>query len=628
MSCLTPESVSEAFIANTPLIQSTIKNMTIQSPNWFRDLYSPMPWPDGEGTSMQQLTFRGELPQVEEGFDSWATIDDPSGCGPICAPNCSYNMSVMGGHSMASKITRLMSRDFRTPDYCVASIQNTRQYREVFSAIIANLYNQINFQKEINIGQNFLTGIAKKYVVDSEGFKPNNEDPYMYRPKGTATLSALNIGMLEFLYEVLRRMTDVVPYDFQNNSPLYAMVASPQLISRLYRDDPSLRADYRAAAASGGEYADNLVKRYNFTNTIRDMFFPVSYLWPRRFRYDAVASKWIRVLPWVKGVPGTVGTFTGQNPHYEDPSYATHEEVLFHGRDPFSVFYQPMVRTIGEGTDFGPEPGFWDVFQWVNPQTRDDPARREGFFFTTARIALSADNSEGVFGVLVPRPPTSTMIAFYPSGPCPPEAAECTNVVPEVGCPTPMIESLIPHPTTAGHYFLTLAAPVDAAAGEGENPGDTIQLGHSSGGYVNSVVVGASTDQKVFEVTISGTLPDCDRWVSVYTGDSLGCKANVVSYAINASDATRVDLILDRPIKADTNADVVSLVYGNGTTIAGTVVGTPSMLTNAWTIDIGGSAFADNVGGIVEICVPTATDSSCAACETALISTAQCVDDR
>ena len=115
--CISPEQVSESFIANTPLIQSTIKNMTIQSPVWFRDMYNAQPWPEGESNIMEEIRFKGELPQVEEGFVSWGLIDDPSGCGPICAPNCSYNMSVMGGHAWEVKVTRLMSKEFRTPDY-------------------------------------------------------------------------------------------------------------------------------------------------------------------------------------------------------------------------------------------------------------------------------------------------------------------------------------------------------------------------------------------------------------------------------------------------------------------------------------------------------------------------------
>jgi len=623
VQCLSPSSVNEAFIANAPLIQSTIKNMTMQAPNWFRDMYSVELWPDGEGNSMQQLQIRSELPQIEQGFDAWALQDDPTGCDNLCAPSCSYNFTTLGGHAFTSKVTRLMSRDFKSPEYCVKSITSTRNYKEIFSAIVANLYNQINFHKEFNVGRNFLTLIAKKYVVDSGGFKANTEDPYSYRPAGTAVLSALNIGILEFLYESLRRAPDVLPYDYQNQAPLYAMVCSPQMISHLYRDDASLRADYRAAAASGGEYADNLIKRYNFTNTIRDMFFPVGYLWPRRFRYDSVNSQWIQVFPWVKGVPGIVGTFAGQNPLYEDPTYATHEEVLFHGRSPFTVFYRPMMETLGEGTDFGPNGGngFWDTFEWVNPQTITDPGRRQGYYWTSADIGLSADYSESVIGILVPRPGVGSMLAFYPNPAEPPTPpGESANQVPDVGCPVSMITSFFADPVTAGQYFVTFAAPVDAEAL------DVIQLGMSNGGYVNATVVAASSDSKSFSVTISGTLSDCDRFVSVYTGATLGCSARVEGYNPNptGADATLIDLLLDRPIKADTASDAVVLYYGNGSTQTATV-SSANQLTNVWRVDIGATAFSDTVGGIVKICVPTATDASCPACDNGVTVT-QCTE--
>jgi len=512
-----------------------------------------------------------------------------------------------------------MTKDFRTPDYCVKTIQNTRQFREVFSAIIANLYNQINFQKEVNVGQNYLTTqIAKKLVIDSGGFKSNSADPWAYPAIGTATLSAINVGALQRIYELMRRMVDVMPFAFANGMPMYAAVMSPELISRLYMDDPSIRADIRAVT---GDYAKGLVEKYNFTESIRNMFLPVPYLWPRRFRWDAANTRWIRVLPFIKGIPGVVGTFAGTNPLYEDPSYATHEEILLHGKDPFTVFYQPTVQSIGEGTDFGgngaPESGFWDIFKWINPQTRDDPERREGYFFTSATIGLSADNSEGVYGILVPRPPVGTMIAFYPASPCPPDASACTNEIPETGCPVSVIQSFTAHPITAGTYFVTFEAPVDAVAL------DVIQLGHSNGGYVNATVVSVSADGKTFEVTIPGTLPECDRWISVYTGDSLGCSATILGYSVDLADNTRLDLVLDRPIKADTAADAVTLVYGNGSTQSGTVVSF-NMLTNVWKIDIGGTAFANNVGGLVEICVPTATDASCPACGSSYTTETQC----
>lgn len=609
--CISSEQVNESFIANAPLISATIKNMTLQAPSWYRDLYTPQPWPEDEGNSMQEIEYRGELPQVEEGFDAWELVDDPSGCGVICAPNCSYNFSTMGGNSFQTKINRLMKRDFKTPPYCVEAISSTRQYGQVFSAIIQNLYNQLNFQKEVNVGQNFMSTISKKFLVDGAGIKANPEDPWAFRPKGTATLAAMTLGVLERFYGMLRMMPTVMPYAYSNNMPLFALVASPEMHAYLYRADPNIRADLRAAAAGSDKYADDLIQRYAFNYTIRDMFLPVQYLTPRRFRYDSENNVWIRVLPYVRGVKGTVGTYTDINPQYEDPSYATHEAVQIHGRDPMSVLYKTIPQTIGEGTSFGPEPGgFWDVFQWSNPETRDDPGRREGFFWTTAKISLQADNE--VFEIMFPRPPASTMIAYHPAGPvCPPTADVCTNTVPAVACPSATIVSFEPHPVTAGTYFVTFSAAVDA---EDE---DVIMLESSSGAFVNATVVedGVSADSKTFEVTIPGNVPVCERFFRVFDALSLACKAKVVKYSVNPADNTQLDLILDLPIRAYTNGNTVTVKYGNGTSVSATLVSAGiDMSLNKWRVDIGGSAFVDNVNGVVEICVPTATVATCPAC--------------
>lgn len=623
--CLSPQQVNQAFIANAPLISETIKNLTIAAPNWYRDLYPVIPWPEGEGNSMQELQVRSEIPQIEEGFDSWALQDDPTGCDALCAPNCAYNFDTLGGHAITGKVTRLMSKDLKSPEYCVKTITTTRQWQQVFAIIVQNMYNQVNFHKEFNIGRNALISIAKKFVVDNGGFKWNTQDPYTYRPKGTATLSSLNIGILEFLYEAFRRDTNVLAYQYQNGAPLYAMVASPQLISHLYRDDPSLRADFRAAAASGGEYADALIKRYNFTNTIRDMFFPVGYPFPRRFRYDSVNNKWVQVLPWVKGLPGIVGTFSGNNPQYDDPSYATHEEVIFHGRNPFSIWYRPVPTTLGEGTDFGPEVGngFWDNFQWHNPATDSDPGRRVGFFWTSAEIAMAADYSEGVVGLLVPRPGVGSMLAFAPLPPEPPTpGSPSTNLVPDVGCPVVQIVSFIPHPVTANRYFVTFAAPVDADAD------DVLQLGITTGGFVNATVKVVGSGDTTFEVEITGEVSACDRFVQMFTSDSLACSSKVLGYQPNptGADGTLIDLLLDRPIKAITNTNGVVLVYGNGDTMAATVSGTPTVGANTWRVKTGSTVFVDNVGGIVEICVPTTTNAACPSCTPGPVVT-QCDDE-
>ena len=104
----------------------------------------------------------------------------------------------------------------------------------------------------------------------------------------------------------------------------------------------------RYAAAGDAAYGNDLIQRYNLNYTIRDMFLPIGYLTPRRFRWDNSAGVWVRVLPWVKGVKGTVGTFTSINPQYMDPSYATHEEMIIHGMNPFGIYTRQDPMTLGK----------------------------------------------------------------------------------------------------------------------------------------------------------------------------------------------------------------------------------------------------------------------------------------
>lgn len=620
VQCLPTQNTTQAFIANAPLIGATIKNMELQAPNWYRDLLKPQPWPEDGGLSIQELEWHGELPQVEEGFNSWELLDDPSGCGVICTPNCGYNFHQLEGNAFNSRTFRIMRKDFMTDDFCVTSISSTRQFEQVFAAMVQGFYNQIAFHKEVNVGQNFISQISKKYLIDSAGFKPNSGDPYSYLPKGTTTLSALTIEGAEFFYQQLRMLPRILPLGMSNGMPNYAMVASPELFTSLYRDDPKIRTDLRAAAAGSESYGNDLIQRYNLNYTIRDMFLPINYLTPRRFYWDAGNTRWVRVLPWVKGVKGTVGTYTDVNPKYMDPSYATHEEVIIHGLDPIGLMTRQDPTTVGEGSSFGPQPGngFWDNFQWSNPETRDDPGRLVGRYWTRAQIALISRGD--VYSILVPRKPLAAMVRFYDTNlTCPPDAVACTNTLAAATCPAPTITAFYPDPVTAGHYYVSFSVPVSALAG------DTIVLESQTHGFVNAVVdtAGVSSDSKTFRVAISGTVPTCDRFMRTFNALDMQCASDVLRYEVNPADNTQLNLLLRNPIRSYADGASVTLFYGDGTSVTATNVAAGiNQMTNTWRVDIGATAFSDTVNGVVRICVPTATVATCPGCSS--VTEAQC----
>lgn len=599
-SCvLTDTQIQEAFLAAPPLIQQQILDLTIKHPSWLRDLFPISEWPAGNGTVMQQLVFRGAMPPIERGFDNWSKQTNNTGCDPCTGPNCAYHWTAFGGNGFERKTTELMSREFRSPSYCIKEIQTTAHFMEVFAKIVENLYAQIDFFKEINIGQNVLTGLAKKFVVDSGGAKPNRQNPYVYRNTGTARLSMLNIELLEFFYEYMRRIPDAVPFDVVNGSPVFSIIASHQLLARLYRDDPNLRQDVRFSGL-----ANDLLSKYNFMSTIRGMFIAAPVLYPRRF--NLVNGDPVEVLPFVNDIPMEIGSFTGMNPAYEA---ATHEEVILHGKYPFKLFFMPTQTTLGENTSFGPEFSFMNNWMWVNPMTSEDPFRRVGYFATSAQIGISQQFSDAIFAILVERPKVTLMGAWLPEAPCPPTPVDCDNEVPAVGCPCPIVTAVIPNPITAGNYFVTFALGLDVAAD------DTVQLGTSTGGYVTGTVESVNADGTVVEFSFTQTIVcAADFFTTVYCDSTLGCYAEVEAYNPNCTDNTRADLVLSNPIKADTNADTVTVYFGDGTNSSATVVGTPNMATLVWTVDFGSTVFCDNKGGVIAICVPPGTDGSCGAC--------------
>ena len=596
---LTESQVQEAFLAAPPLISQQILDLTIKHPNWLRDLFETEEWPRGNGTLMEQLVFRGALPQIERGFDQWKKLSNNTGCSPCAGPDPSYNWTTFGGHSFERRITELMRREFKSPSYSVSEIQTTAHFKEVFAKIVENLYAQVDFFKEMNIALNFLTSLAKKFVVDSGGAKPNTQNPYVYRNIGSARLSTLGITMLEFFYEQMRRIPDCVPYDVINGSPIFSLTCSHQLLAHLYRDDQNLRQDVRFSGA-----ANDLLTKYNFMSTIRGMFIAAPVLYPRRF--NIVGGEPLEVLPFINGIPAEVGSYTGLNPAYEA---ATHEEVILNGKHPFKIFYMPTEQTLGANTSFGPESSLFNTWNWINPLTIQDPFRRVGYFANSAAIGLSQQFSDGIFAVLVERPRVTSMAVFLPEPTCPPEPVDCDNEVPGVGCPCPLILGWQANPITAGNFFISLATAIEAVAD------DEIQFGVDTGGYITGTVVDLSSDGKTVEVTFpEGTdLGICDHFTTVFCDNTLGCSASVLKYDRNCTDNTRIDLFLSNPIKADTAADVVTLYYGDGSSASATVV-LADMQSNKWIVDLGSTVFCDNVGGVISVCVPQSTDATCPAC--------------
>ncbi|MEI7815536.1 MAG: hypothetical protein WCJ13_12220, partial [Coriobacteriia bacterium] len=469
--CMSPEKVNEGFLVAPPLIDQQIKDLSIKHPNWMGSLFDIGTFQTGAGGVMEEIIYRSSLPQIERGLDKWTKVGSMAGCDPCGAPSCAYNWTTFGGHGFDRKLIELMKREFRTPAYCVHEIQSTFIFKKVMAKVIENIYKQTDFFKEFSVGQNLLTGFAKKFLIDSGGIHPNTNNPYVYRPAGTARLSILTMGILEEFYEQLRRLPDCIPYDVIDSSPIYALEAGHQVLAGLYRNDPQLRRDVHFSS-----YATSMLEKYNFISSIRGMYIPAPILYPRRFNLSAVTGEPIEVLPFMNDVPAEVGTYTYVNPGY---AAATHEEVTIHGMYPFTILTQATETTLGGGTSFGPEPTFMESWSWHNPETQCDPFKREGFFATAAKMAVAPQHSEGIFAFLVERPRASQVAMFNPEPTCPPETVTCNNNIPAVECPCPVVLSISANPFVQNNYTLVFATAVSTYVGQ------SLQLVYRNGAIVS-----------------------------------------------------------------------------------------------------------------------------------------------
>lgn len=617
MTCQTAHDVfNQAFLAGTPDIAAEILDLSYSMPMWLSELWELKPW-TATDTVMQQLVFRGSLPEVERGFDKWKKLASSAGCSP-CTNDCSYNTTTFDGHGFERRLVSLMRREFETPEYCVNEIRSSLEFEQTFAKIIEDIQKQVSFFKEYNIGLNFLTGIAKKLIVDGGGIKGNSQDPYSYRPLGTAVLSKLNFRMLSKIYEGLRRRSDVIPFDLQNGMPLYAISASDELMDDLFIADPNARADLRFSSG-----VDALLTRYNFMSSVRGQFLNAPLLYPRRFEY--LSTGWEEIFPFVNGLPAEIGSFSDLNPDWENASY---EEVLVYGKSPFTVYYRDQLTTIGSGTSFGPEPTFMNTWLWINNQTDCDMFRRVGKYATSIEMALAPQWSGGVYGIMVPRPSASSVVEYYVDDATVPSSSESTNVVPDVGLPCQLITAAIQKPTDPTRWYLTFSSALATAVNS------TVNLAIDSGGFLVGTVQSKSTDNLNVEMSFpAGTVfGNCKRFVSVYCTTTASCTSDVISTCECRSGVVgSFGLILEEPIRAVTTGEIIYGYMGDGTVQHLSIVSV-DQLNNVWNVQyaVGSGPTsdptqptltpADNLGvncdrgGVLRVCVPTSSDATCTAC--------------
>lgn len=363
-------------------------------------------------------------------------------------------------------------------------------------------------------------------------------------------------------------------------------------------------------------------------STIGGMFLAAPIMWPRRFKI--VSGEPVEILPFLNDFQAEVGSYTDVNPEYMNG--ATHEEVIMHGKYPFKFFTQQMENSLPGNASFGPEYSMMQNWIWVNPMTQSDPGRRQGYFWTSMRMGLSAQFSEGMFAVLVTLPSNRLASQFDPVPVLPPVIpSPGSNVVPAAQARCPVVLDIQADRFTANAYNFTFAIPVTGAED------DPINFALDNGAQVSGVIAAISADGYTVKATFASGLAGgtCANIVSVFCTNVSVCSTGVASTSDCRSGQTGVvEVITNAPLNfsgsqvvnvymADctrqnmtaTLIDAATLTYslqyaaGYGPTDNPTGAGGPPATNSPLTAGL----ICDR-GGIQRICVPTAVTAGCPAC--------------
>ena len=597
----TPQQANVMFKEAEQFIDEEITDRTYAMNRYWVDLYPMKPFPDGVGLVLDKLRYFSDIGPQYDGFDGWRKIQRSrtgamaEACGEHDA--CGYDWETVGS-GMETVSYDLMSRDLKTHPICIKDIRTLYQYRTFQELFFKNLANiSANMREQLN--RNAVMMFALKHIAIAG--LPTAKDPHQLPNINGVEVGKLTYDLALMLYHSLIIEGANQALATMDGMPMVGLVGHPETLRGMYYDDPELRKDIRECRAASGNACD-LIKRYAFIDTIGP-FVLMPDLYAPRYTLDA-AGNFVRVFPFIREVEIQYGTRPIPNPLYQTAPY---EGILFLLKDLLTLRTRTPLESVGGMTRFGPEPNMFD-WRWWNPP--GDPFNRVGQYVTTAEVGVEPGDFTDVPMLIVKRRPEYWGQAFWAAEQTPPEAAEFENALPAEACPCPTIIGAYPDldPTR-----LLLIFDRDIAL----DANDPISLTTSQGTFVDATLISISDDGTRAVVDFGSAEPckEIGRYVALNcNGATSYCNACVLKTALGGILDEEVTLTLNRLIKADTAAEVVTLILGDGSMLDVALAANADTENLQYTVELTYAQFYDSKG-ICAVCVPPATDDSCPECD-------------
>lgn len=606
MSCggdcaCSPQVVDLAFREAEPYIEREIRDRTYQMARFLVDFAPVKLFNDGIGYTQTKVRFYGDIGPQFDGMDGWRREQRsrPVADGHQDANDaCGYIWEEVG-HGFEELQWYLMKRDLRTPEICIEDIRTFWEYEQMQELIFKNLADiTVNMREQVN--RNAIIGFSVKYVLTSNGLESNTLNPRELPNLGTGatrvTVGKLNFRVLKRLYNALLR--EAAPYALEtiNGRPVFGLMASDDVLDDMYVEDATIRTDLHYSTM-----ADSLLTRYNFMESIRNMFITIPDLYAPRYKVDT-AGNLTRIFPYERDVMIQSGTRPAPNPEYDNAPY---ELVTILTKDLFCLRTRKTITTAGGQTDFEAETGMFE-WKWHNPERWCDPNRRVGYYFANGRIGIEPGDFTDIPALLVARRPASLDVVFWPNAECPPVASSCSNALPSQGCPTPKIAGCNPDITDTDVLQFSLTSALASTY----SAGDAISVRMANGGIASGTIDAISTDKMAVAIDFGEAVTCKPNWYLEIVASPLERCSSVVVEDACLSTGNR-SLRLENLVNSSAVAtSVCKALLSTNEWINATIVSIDkSTLTYVVTP---GSTLTDEC--IVKFCVPTAIASTCPDC--------------
>ena len=593
-----PQTVDLAFREAEPYIEREIRDRTYQMARYLVDFAPVKLFNDGIGYTQTKVRFYGDIGPQFDGMDGWRREQRSR---PVADglqekhDACGYVWEEVG-HGFEELQWYLMKRDLRTPDICIEDIRTFWEYEQMQDLIFKNLTDiTVNMREQVN--RNAIISFSVKYVLTSNGLETNTLKPRELPNIQGVTVGKLNFRILKRLYNSLIREAAPYALDTINGRPVFGLLASDDVLDDMYVEDPQIR--YTIDHSS---MVDSLLTRYNFMETVRNMFITIPDIYAPRYKADANGNL-TRIFPYERDVMIQSGTRPAINPEYDNAPY---ELVTILTKDLFCLRTRKAITTAGGETDFGAETGMFE-WKWHNPERWCDPNRRVGYYYANGRIGIEPGDFTDIPAILVARRPAALDVSFWPNPECPPEANVCDNKLAPQGCPCPKIAGCCGDFTNPDVLQFKLTSPLAA----GTQAGDAIQVRLNNGGIADGTVEAVAADLTAVSIDF-GTPVQCipNFYLEVICNTAVGrCNAPVIEDAClsTGNRAVRVAHLLSSSVVANSK---IYAKLSNDTWVQATVVSIDKA-TITYTISVT-DPITDEC--IVKLCVPTALDATCPDC--------------